>query len=693
MKSGGYRRRHAKLLAVAACVGIVHAPLSAQPAQPDPAQLDPNAPMDPMPGLGVEWPDMNAPDPKPLPEPAAPPGTATAEPIDTNGSIEDSAAARRYVVRVEGIDVADSAPILTAFKAKSALEEGSGKPANAAQIDRRASADADLLTSLLQSQGYYDAEVDPGIALDGERIAVTLRATTGSLYKFEAVDFPGLAEAGGEAAPLREAFAVKPGDPVVAEKVIAAGVALKVALGEQGFATADVGKQDIVIDHSTLTARLVLPVSPGPVAHFGAIHVSGSPPFSARHVGVIARFKRGDKFERSDVDDLRRALVATGLVAAVETKVVPLDGGRIVDIDVKLDPAPVHTIAGEFGYGTGEGVRVEASWQHRNFFNPEGAVTVRAVAGTQEQSASVSLRRNNFRKRDQVLTGLISASNINRTAYAARTFLLSAGIERQSNFIWQKKWTYSLGTELIASDERDTIQATGDRRRRTFFIAALPASLTYDGSDSLLDPHRGFRLGGRVSPEVSLQGGTFGYVRAQLDASAYHPFTDRIVAAGRIRLGTIIGASRDDVAPSRRFYSGGGGSVRGYGYQQLGLRDVDGVPIGGAQPGRIQPRGAGPAQGVRRQFRCRAVPRRRKSDQHARARPSPLAVRGGDWGALLFELRADPARHRHPDQSASGGQPDRGSRCRSARRSDGGRRRACQRDDHRSKTLVAAIAQ
>ena len=35
------------------------------------------------------------------------------------------------------------------------------------------------------------------------------------------------------------------------------------------------------------------------------------------------------------------------------------------------------------------------------------------------------------------------------------------------------------------------------------------------------------------------------------------------------------------IAPSRRFYAGGGGSVRGYGYQQLGPRDLDGDPIGG----------------------------------------------------------------------------------------------------------------
>ncbi len=579
------RKKRAQLLAVAACGLVLGAPAFAQQAAPDPNELDPDAPMDAMPDLGVDWPDMNAPDPAPLPDPDPLPGApveaAEVEPEPAGVSIDDSVAARRYAVRLEGLGTAGDEALLKAFAEQSALDKEDRKPANAATIDRRARSDSELLVSLLQAQGYYDAEVEPGIALEGELIAVSLRAVPGPRYQFEAVDFPGLAEAGGDAESLREAFAVKPGDPVVADKVIAAGVALKVALGEQGFATADVGTQDIVIDHSKATARLVLPVRPGPVARFGAITVTGQPPFSARHVGILARFKQGDKFDRSEVDDLRRALVATGLVASVETKVVPRDGGQVVDIDVRLEPAPMRTIAGELGYGTGEGIKVEGSWQHRNFFNPEGALTVRGVIGTQEQLASVSIRRSNFRQRDQVLTGLISASNVDRKAYAARTFQLSGGIERQSNFIWQKKWTWSLGGELIESDERDTIEATGEPRRRNFFIAAIPASLGYDGSNDLLDPTDGFRLGGRISPELSFQGGTFPYARAQVDASAYRQVSERVVVAGRIRLGTIAGAGRDDIAPSRRFYAGGGSSVRGYGYQQLGPRDIDGDPIGG----------------------------------------------------------------------------------------------------------------
>jgi translocation and assembly module TamA len=53
------------------------------------------------------------------------------------------------------------------------------------------------------------------------------------------------------------------------------------------------------------------------------------------------------------------------------------------------------------------------------------------------------------------------------------------------------------------------------------------------------------------------------------------------VLAGRIRLGSIFGADAPSIAPSRRFYSGGGGSVRGYGYQRVGPLDFENDPVGG----------------------------------------------------------------------------------------------------------------
>src|SRR3546814_14888612 len=51
--------------------------------------------------------------------------------------------------------------------------------------------------------------------------------------------------------------------------------------------------------------------------------------------------------------------------------------------------------------------------------------------------------------------------------------------------------------------------------------------------------------------------------------------------AGRLRFGQISGAPLFNIAPSRRFYAGGGGSVRGYGYQAIVPKDLNNDPTGG----------------------------------------------------------------------------------------------------------------
>ena len=53
-----------------------------------------------------------------------------------------------------------------------------------------------------------------------------------------------------------------------------------------------------------------------------------------------------------------------------------------------------------------------------------------------------------------MLNAHLVASKTEFAAYDAKTVMLAANIERQSNIIWRKKWTWSVGTELIATDER-----------------------------------------------------------------------------------------------------------------------------------------------------------------------------------------------------------------------------------------------
>src|SRR3990170_5212630 len=105
----------AAIAAAGAGLALVQ-PAFAQEPMPSSSELDPSAPLDPLPDLGVEWPDLEAADPVP----PVTPGEIEAEPPPEQ--IDDSAAARRYTVVLNGLDAVGDEDFLKAFRDQSALE-------------------------------------------------------------------------------------------------------------------------------------------------------------------------------------------------------------------------------------------------------------------------------------------------------------------------------------------------------------------------------------------------------------------------------------------------------------------------------------------------------------------------------------------------------------------------------------------
>ena len=498
------------------------------------------------------------------------------------------------------VDLPERDAIVARFAGLSSLRTLDRKDDNLAQLSRRGKSDIDLIQRILRLYGFYDAQViqsltgldnrvaaeDGRTRLDAEKVVFRFDITPGPQYLLARIDLGDVDKAGADSGKLRAAFGLKTGDPVNTDRIVVGKAALSTELGETGRAFAQVGDPDLVIDHEPRTGDLTVPVTTGGIYTFGRVSSSLPDYLSSRHLERIARFEPGDLYKRSLVDDLRKAILATGLVSSVtvdarEAAKPAADKPGTVDLDVTLAKAPQRTIAGLIGYSSGEGVRLEGSWEHRNFFPPEGLLRVRGVVGTREQLAGVTFRRNNFLDRDQVVTADLYAQTKDTDAYNARTISAIATIEKQTTLIFQKPWVYSGGLEIVATSELAAGQPAGTART-TYFIGAIPLHGAYDGSDDLLDPHSGFRASLRVSPEISVHDGErANYVKAQADISGYLPVSSGVVLAARTRVGTISGAPVDAIAPSRRFYAGGGASVRGYAYQAVGPKDSAGNPSGG----------------------------------------------------------------------------------------------------------------
>jgi len=536
-------------------------------------------------------------DPSPLDpaleEPLGPLSEFDLEPVDESILGEDPAENPEltYRWRIDGLEnlegTVSADDIRERFSSVSALEEADGEAANGAQVSARLTADRQLLTDVLFAAGHFDAVVEPSVELpaegEDEPMVAILRATPGPQYALGTIAF--------DAPPVEPAdliarnFALESGDPIIADDVLAAEANISIALPENGYPFVQVGARDILLDGETRTGDYTLSVAPGARASFGDSIVNGDPVFDAEHIHEIARFEKGELYDSRMVDDLREALVATGLFSAISVE--PRDSGNpgpdgttYADLVVHQEAGPQRSITASAGYGTGQGLRVEGGWSHRNLFPPEGALIISGVAGTQEQGASATFRRSNAGRRDRTVELALAALHSDYDAFDAYTGRLSGRISFESTPIWQKRLTYSYGFELIATSEKsyDFLKAANDRKM--YYIAALPGQVGFDTTNDLLDPVRGFRLDLKLSPEASLGEETLFYARAMLEGTAYHPFGD-FVLAGRARIATIAGAARADIAPSRRLYAGGGGSVRGFGYQELGPKDPEGDPIGG----------------------------------------------------------------------------------------------------------------
>ncbi|WP_168601688.1 BamA/TamA family outer membrane protein [Novosphingobium sp. SG707] len=518
---------------------------------------------------------------------------------DDNGSgkteTSPSLSYRWHVAGLENLRDADrEAPIeggalVDSFEAVSALKQGKGKATNAAAIAARIEQDRQALSDVMASQGYFDAGVQSSVAMPEQGkpgdIVVSMAVTAGPRYRLGAIRFDAPALVPPDL--LTRHFGVHSGEPIVAERVLSAEAALGVLLPQSAYPFAKIGQRDIELDAATGIGDYTLPVTPGPRSRFGDIKIKGRRPvFDARHIATIARFRKGELYDSRQIDDLRKALVATNLFATVtvdpaQTGISAGDNTEYADLVVNQRAGPPRSLSAQAGYSTGEGIKAVGSWSHANLFPPEGAIIASATAGTSEQGVSGTFRRSNAGLRDRTVEVSLSANHTNLDAYEAFTGALKGRISRASTAIWQKRWTYSYGFELIGSNEQDYAFEQAGERRRTFYILALPGQITYDRSNSLLDPTRGYRLSATLSPEASLGSNIQTYARSIFEATGYYPIAGKLVLAGRARVGMIGGASRESIAPSRRFYSGGGGSVRGFGYQELGPKDPDGHPIGG----------------------------------------------------------------------------------------------------------------
>jgi translocation and assembly module TamA len=352
----------------------------------------------------------------------------------------------------------------------------------------------------------------------------------------------------------------------------------------RGYADVVAAPREVVVDHADRSVRPTFRIAAGELVRLDGIDLTAEGRTNPDWVRALAPWRSGEVYEPRDVAELERRLLDTGVYDSVTVALAPreqrtTDGLR--PVVVSLADRARRTIELGAGYSTSEGVGIDGRWTRYNVLGRADTLALRGRLAELEQRLDLELALPHWRRPQRTLKLGVGAFQMNTDAYEE----LGAGVRADVTRRYGKTSYLTVGASVDYSKLEEVNQdAFGlvDRQRDLVLLTGLGA-LSLDRSNDPLDPRRGWRVEARAEPTLVVGDTNVPYLKGQAQGSYYLPFGEeaRTVLASRLRLGAIVGGTLDDVPTSRRFFAGGGGSVRGYSYQGVGPRFPDNTPSGG----------------------------------------------------------------------------------------------------------------
>lgn len=485
----------------------------------------------------------------------------------------------------------------TAARNASSLIADESEPASAAAgLIAKARGDYRRIIAALYNEGHYGAAVSiriggveastlaPDVNLP-DPVDVTIAVTAGPLFTFNNVAIvnqaPLTSDAGDEVElPVMRGYGA---GQIARSSVILAAEQLAVqAWQQQGYAKAEVVNRDVIADHARQTVDVTITVNPGRIAAFGDINVTGTERMNPEFVRQQAGLAVGQEYDPDEIERAQKRLDRLEVFRAARFQAAQEIGpDGLLPYQLIVEELPGRRFGAGASFSTVDGLGVEGYHLWRNLFGQAERLRldarVASIAWPIDTAQFDYFFGGTFTKPGFLTpdTDLVAAISAERTIYPTYT---------ETSALGRVGLTHYLSDELTleggASYERarfDDVFGTRD-----FSTLGVYAGATFDGRNSTVDPTEGIYAAGTAEPYYDFAFGKMG-LRVTAEARTYFGFSenDQFVLAGRIKGGALLGPGLNEIPPDKLFFSGGGGSVRGYGFKSIGVDNGNGQVTGG----------------------------------------------------------------------------------------------------------------
>ena len=452
--------------------------------------------------------------------------------------------------------------------------------------------------TLLQTEGYFDAQVD--VQRMSERVpdgrstavpgVVRVVVAPGPPTRVQALQLQiegalqqqidaGDAEAIALQQALRAAGVLSAGQVFRNADWAGSKQQLLVRLRSAGYATAALAYSNAEVDADAQAATLSVTLDSGPLFRAGPVQITGLKAHDADTVQALAGFGPGAALTETLLLAYQDRLQKTRLFNNVSVSFEPDAGNAAAaPVQVRVTEALLQQATVGAGISANTGPRVTLEHTHRRPFDLPAVVYNKLEWGRDIQSWNGDLQshpRAGFYRN-------IFGVQIDRAVSNTDVVLsqrLRLGRSQDTPRIERLYFV-----ELLHSRQADLPGATTTRITSPSSATALSANAhwTWRDLDNQLLPTRGLSvlLQGGAGQALQRGGPNGAFARLYGRVTGYLPLGDWYGSA-RIELGQVVHGAGVHVPDALGFRAGGDDSVRGYGYRALAPVDANGSTISG----------------------------------------------------------------------------------------------------------------
>ena len=445
-----------------------------------------------------------------------------------------------------------------------------------AEITRLVEIAPEQLRKLLETDGYFNADIrieTTGLQNGNSaqrKVTVTIAPGPRTLIASVAITPSGAItiEAGGatRVATVRSVWGLPVGAPFQDSEWSTSKSALLSGLWADRYPAARIADSAATIDAEANEAALKVDFDSGPEFKFGPIAVTGLQRYPRSAVDNLATITVGQPYTQKALLDFQDRLRASGLFRAAVVDIEPNPAlADAVPVQVRVREQTLHRLLFGPGFSTENGPRVTAEHEYLRLFGLDWQSLTRLRWARDESSFSADFLSyplpNNYRN-------LVSVS-------AGRTDVAGLVIDNQRLRVGRRQDTDRITRLYFVDVLRSAVRAPNNDLTGNAAVAG--SEMVWRNVDDPVFPTQGFAISGQIGAGARFGSTENGkpFLRALGRATYFYPLGKQWLTQARLEVGQVFASTPAGIPQSLLFKAGGEVSVRGYGFQTLGIQGVN----------------------------------------------------------------------------------------------------------------------